>query len=148
MARLEPWTSDEVVERFREAGDTVRRLPRAKGPAQYGSGWPPVVRSYWEAYTADSDDAPAIRLPAPSPKAIDRADEVFSWFRFFDGDVDSMRVVWLVCACRLSLRTIARKQHRSRDTVRALAFAGVQRVVHGLNMQLKVSTIDRGPLLP
>lgn len=133
MARIEPWTHEEVRARFREAGDTIRRLPRAKGPAQYGSGWPPIVRSYWEAYQSDSAEAPTIRLPAPSPKAIDRADEVFSWFRFFEGDVDAMRVVWLVCACRLSLRRIARDQQRSRDTVRALAWAGIQRVVHGLN---------------
>jgi hypothetical protein len=148
MKRLEPWTVDEVVNRFREAGDTVRRLPRANGPAQFGSGWPPIVRSYWEAYSSDSDDQPTIRLSAPSPKSIDRAYEVFSWFKFFDGDVDSMRVVWLVCACRISMRSVARKQHRSRDTVRALTWAGVQRIVHGLNTQVRLSTIDARPLLP
>jgi hypothetical protein len=88
MKRLEPWTRDEIVSRFREAGDTVKRLPRAKGPAMYGSGWPQIVQDARDAYGYTEA---RIALPAPSPRAIDRTYEVFSWFQHFDGDVDEAR---------------------------------------------------------
>lgn len=130
MARLEPWTREEVVARFREAGDTVRRLPRAKGPAQYGSGWPEVVQDARDAYGYTE---PTIRLPAPSPRAIDRTNEVFSWFRFFAGDVQIMRVVWLCCGMGFSFSEIARASGMSKNMVRAKAWAGVEMVMQGLN---------------
>lgn len=130
MRRLEPWTRDEVVGRFREAGDTVRRLPRAKGPASYGSGWPPFVQDARDAYGYTEA---TLRLPAPSPRAIDRADEVFGWFRFFDGDVQIMQVVWLCCGMGVSFSKISRASGMSKNMVRAKAWAGVEMVMQGLN---------------
>lgn len=130
MARLEPWTNDEVIHRFREAWDTVRRLPRAQGPAQYGSGWPSIVQDARDAYGYTEA---TIRLAAPSPRAIDRTAEVFTWFRYFDGDAETMRIVWLCAGCGLSFARIARERGVSRDTVRARAWAGIRMVVAGLN---------------
>lgn len=130
MRRLEPWTRDEVVGRFREAGDTVRRLPRAKGPASYGSGWPPFVQDPRDAYGYTEA---TLRLPAPSPRAIDRADEVFAWFRFFDGDVEVMRTVWLCAGHGLSFAKVAGRLGTSKTIVRSRAWAGVERIVAGLN---------------
>lgn len=130
MARLEPWTRDEIIHRFREAGDTVRRLPRAKGPAQYGSGWPPIVQDARDAYGYTEA---TIRLAAPSPRAIDRMGEVFGWFRFFNGDIEEMRAVWLVAGCGISFTGVGRILGISKTTVRSKAWAGVERVVAGLN---------------
>lgn len=137
MKRLEPWTRDEIVSRFREAGDTVKRLPRAKGPASYGSGWPQIVQDARDAYGYTEA---RIALPAPSPRAIDRTYEVFSWFRFFDGDVDEMRAVWLCAGYGLSFSSAARTMGVSRTTIRSRAWAGIERVVVGLNMSSTVAT--------
>lgn len=137
MKRLEPWTRDEIVSRFREAGDTVKRLPRAKGPASYGSGWPQIVQDARDAYGYTEA---RIALPAPSPRAIDRTYEVFSWFRFFDGDVDEMRAVWLCAGCGYSVANASRKIGVSRATIRSRARAGVYRIVAGLNRLSTVAT--------
>lgn len=130
MARLEPWTREEVINRFREAGETVKRLPRAKGPAQFGSGWPAIVQDARDAYGYTEA---TIRLAAPSPRAIDRTAEVFSWFRLFDGNVEEMRAVWLAAGCGISFSSVGRILGISRTTVRSRVWAGLQRVVAGLN---------------
>lgn len=124
------WTRDEVISRFREAGDTVKRLPKAKGPAMYGSGWPAIVQDARDAYGYTEA---TLRLAAPSPRAIDRTAEVFTWFRFFDGDVEVMRIVWLCAGLGFSFSQIARVSGTSRTTVRAKAWAGVEMVLQGLN---------------
>lgn len=128
--RLEPWTREEVIARIREAGDTVRRLPRAKGPAQYGSGWPQIVQDARDAYGYTEV---VLRLPAPSPRSIDRTNEVFSWFRFFAGDVEVMRSVWLCAGYGMSFAHAARKLGTSKTIVRARAWSGIECVVAGLN---------------
>lgn len=132
MARLEPWTAGEVVGRFREAGDTVRRLPRVRGPAVHVSGWPAFVQDPRDAYGYTEA---TLRLPAPSPRAIDRTDEVFSWFRFFGGDVEVMRSVWLCAGHGLSFAKAARKLGTSKTIVGARATAGVECIVASLNEQ-------------
>jgi hypothetical protein len=103
--RLEPWTREEVIGRFREAGDTVKRLPKPKGPASYGSGWPGVVQDARDAYGYTET---RLRLAAPTPRAIDRMDEVFDWFRYFSDNPEEMRVVWLACGCGVSFAQCGR----------------------------------------
>ena len=128
--RLEPWTQDEVVNRLREAGDTVRRLPRPKGPAGYGSGWPEVVRDAREAYGYTEAK---VRPPAPSPGAIDRMDAVFDWFRFLADRPDEMRAMWLAAGCGYSFAQVGRIIGANRKTIRVRVWAAVRLIVDGLN---------------
>jgi hypothetical protein len=84
-------TASEIEERFEEAARTLRRLPDpAKGPKGYGSSWPPIIRSYWEAYGADPARPPCI---SPSPEAISRMEETFDWLLWIEPD--DARIVWL-----------------------------------------------------
>lgn len=124
------WTREEIVKRFREAGDTVRRLPRAKGPDGYGSGWPPYVRDARDAY---GYHAARLRLPAPTPGAIDRMHEVFGWFVHFDGREQEMRAVWACVGLGYSFSQAARVLGISRPTIRGRCWAGVERLVAALN---------------
>jgi hypothetical protein len=128
--RLEPWTDDEVAARLREAGDTVRRLPKPRGPAAYGSGWPDVVRDAREAYGYTEG---SIRPAAPTPRAIDRMMEVFTWFQFLEGNVEEMRAMWISLGCGVSFANTARMFGVHRKTVGARTWAAVRRIAHGLN---------------
>jgi DNA-directed RNA polymerase specialized sigma24 family protein len=132
--RKEPWQIEEVVTRMREAGDTVRRLPRPRGPAQFGNGWPDIVRDAREAYGYEE---PRLRPPAPTPRAIDRMDEVFTWFAIFEDRVDEMRAVWFSVCLGISFAQTARILGVNRKTVRSRVWAGVQSIVAGLNKSLR-----------
>lgn len=128
--RLEPWTEQEIALRLREAGDTVRRLPKPKGPAGYGSGWPEVVRDARDAYGYTPG---SVRPAAPSPTAIDRMDEVFTWFRFLEGRPDECRAFWLAVGCGHSFPQTGRILGVSKTTVRARVWAAMRLVIEGLN---------------
>lgn len=128
--RTEPWTVDEVVNRLREAGDTVRRLPKPRGPAAYGSGWPDVVRDAREAYGYTEG---RIRPAAPTPRSIDRLDEVFGWFTYLEDRRDEMRAMWAAVGCGMSFSQTARITGVTRKTIRVRVWAAVQRIVDGLN---------------
>lgn len=128
--RTEPWTQAEVSARLREAGDTVRRLPKPRGPSGYGSGWPDVVRDAREAYGYTEGK---IRPPAPTPRAIDRMDEVFTWFQYLANNPDETRAVWIAVGCGVSFAQTARILGVYRKTIRLRVWAGVQRIVDGLN---------------
>jgi peptidoglycan/xylan/chitin deacetylase (PgdA/CDA1 family) len=84
-------TPTEVEDRFEEAARTLRRLPGVRVPG-YFSTWPPVVRAAIEAYGYENAGAP-IRI-APTPQAITRMEETFTWLTWLS-DPDDMRIVWL-----------------------------------------------------
>lgn len=128
--RFEQWTDNEIVCRIREAGDTVRRLPRPRGPAGYSSGWPDVVRDVRDAYGYTPSQ---IRPAAPTPRAIDRMDEVFTWFRFLEGRVDECRAMWLCVGCGMSFSQVGRVLGVSRTTIRTRVWGAVRLVSAGLN---------------
>lgn len=61
---------------------------------EFISSWPPVVRDAMEAY---GYTLPTMKLAAPSPQAIDRAEETVSWFQALNGDRDLLKALWLCC---------------------------------------------------
>ena len=68
---------EELRERFADAADTLRRLPKPKefrGGKLY-SPWPDTIKE-WLAYAADQTE---VKRAAPSPEAITRLDEVLGW---------------------------------------------------------------------
>jgi hypothetical protein len=68
--------------RFEEAADVMARLPNDRVPGLYGL-WPRIVSA-----TVTSG-----RPAAPSPKAIDRMDEVVGWLCWLEPE--ERRLVWL-----------------------------------------------------
>jgi hypothetical protein len=82
-------TPTEIEARFEEAASVLRRLPDPR-PMGYFSTWPQVVRSAAEAY--GWEPARTMRVP-PTPQAISRMEECFSWLLWLDPD--DARIVWL-----------------------------------------------------
>ena len=82
------WTPKLVEERFEEAADTLRRLPAVKVQG-YVSTWPPIVRDFWEAFGWNEV---RVHPGSPSPAAIDRMDETFTWLRWLEPE--ETRLVW------------------------------------------------------
>lgn len=127
----QPWTHDLVSARFRSTWDTLRRMPRVRGPDGARSTWPETVQ---DAITAYGYTEVEVRLPAPRPRAIDEAEEVFGWFKHFDGKQEA-DIVWMAHGRRLKFKTIARIMSLHRHTVRAKVFSGMSRVVCALNSE-------------
>ncbi|HZT24118.1 MAG TPA: DUF6362 family protein [Pseudolabrys sp.] len=82
-------TPTEVEARFEEAAATLRRLPE-KRVTGYFNAWPPIVRSVYDMYGWEPARMPRI---APSPAAISRMEETFTWLAWLDPD--DARIVWL-----------------------------------------------------
>jgi hypothetical protein len=120
--------SDYIVARTREAYDTLRRLPGGIGPAQLKAAWPEPVRNAIEAYGYTSDKP---RLPPPRPSAIDRMDEVFTWFNFLTNREET-RAYWLCAGAGLRFRKAANILGVSRETVRLRTYVAVERIRVGL----------------
>ena len=83
------WTASMVEARFEEAAYTLRRLPDTHVPGYFNT-WPVVVRSVYEAFGWERARMPRI---APSPQAISRMEETFTWLTWLDPD--DARIVWL-----------------------------------------------------
>ncbi|HZT26514.1 MAG TPA: DUF6362 family protein [Pseudolabrys sp.] len=83
------WTASMVEARFEEAAFTLRRLPDRRVPGYFNT-WPQVVRSAYEAFGWERARMPRI---APSPEAISRMEETFTWLAWLEPD--DARIVWL-----------------------------------------------------
>jgi len=79
-----------IEARFDEAMGVLRRLPNDTGPQGYVTSWPIMLRDFWEAY---GQHKPRLRLPAPSPDAIDRMHETFGWLSWLEEEERKL-VLW------------------------------------------------------
>ncbi len=106
---------DFVSARLREAWDTLRRLPGDTVPA-LRSTWPEAIQDIADAYGY----TPAtVSLPPPSPRAIDRMTESFTWFKALEDHPHLTRAAWLTSASGMGIRRAALTLGLHRDTVRA-----------------------------
>ncbi|NOT41289.1 MAG: hypothetical protein HOP13_12425 [Alphaproteobacteria bacterium] len=121
-------TRDFVSARLREAWDTLRRLPNKDVPA-LRAAWPQAVQDVADAYGY----TPAtMRLARPSPQAIDRMLETFTWFRHLDGQPHLTRAVWLTPAAGMGIRRAAGALGIHRDTLRARRDEALDRMAEGV----------------
>lgn len=123
------WTRDHVAARIREAWDTLRRVP-AHGVPGFATSWPDYVRDYYEAY---GRAAATVRLAPASPRAIDRMNETFSWFRFLEGSPHLTKALWLTAGCGMGPHRAGSILGVHRDTCRARRDEALDRVAEGLN---------------
>ena len=83
------WTPDNVADRFSEAVETGRRLPRLQVQGCFNV-WPAMVRDVWESYPEENHGYH--RLP-PTPKAVERMLEVMRWVQWLE--VEQRHLVWM-----------------------------------------------------
>ena len=91
-------TPDAIKSRLREAADVLARLPANRGPQEYGSTWPDIVRSTWERWAEGYEWHPKmqnrvmgparvrVRPAVPSGIEIDRMDEAMGWLNWLGED--------------------------------------------------------------
>ena len=82
-------TPTDVEQRFEEAARTLRRLPDVRVPGYFNT-WPAMIKAAVEAY--GYDPARMSRI-APTPQAISRMEETFTWLAWLEPD--DARIVWL-----------------------------------------------------
>ena len=123
------WTRETVRLRMREAWDTLRRVP-VHGVPGFKTSWPDFVQDYYEAY---GHTVVTVRLARASPRAIDRMNETFGWFRFLEDRAHLTKAVWLTCGAGMGPRRAGMVLGVHRDTVRARRDDGLDLIVEGLS---------------
>lgn len=125
---------DDVIQRLREAADTLRRLGmRGLRPAAMKAGWPDVARSAWEAFNAEAPEKTRVIRSAPSPALISRMDEAIRWLLWIERG--TAVIVWAK-ASGVKWRTLEHRLGLSESTLRnrrreAIVTIAAERVRHG-----------------
>lgn len=122
------WTRDIVADRFREAWETLRRVP-AHGVPGFKTHWPDYIHDLSEGY---GYTGVTLRLARASPQAIDRMMETFGWFRFLAGRPHLGKAVWLTCGAGMGPRRASGHLGVHRDTVRARREEALELILAGL----------------
>ena len=119
-----------VAQRVESAMETLKKLPLSwpRGP---NCAWPDFIRSYWDEYNPESDNATPPRLP-PSARAITEMDETIIWLRWLSATegVRTMRVV-MMHGIGVSFSDIAyRFRRRSKGWAHRIYWRGVYVIAH------------------
>ena len=120
------WTPKMVEARLEAAAFTLRRLPEPTIQKRV-TQWPPIIRDTHEAYGWDEV---RVRLGPPSPEAIDRMDEAFTWLQWLEPD--ESKLVWLR-ACRVPWKLITWRFGIGRTTAWQRWVAALMSVASRLN---------------
>ena len=123
------WTSTAVADRFRDAWDSLRRVP-APQVLGFMSSWPPYVR---EAVEAARPGDVIVRLSPASPQAIDRMHEVFGWFIHLNERPHLTSALWLTAAMGMGPKRAGAVLGVHRDTVRSRRNEALDIIVRALN---------------
>ena len=126
------WTRTTLAARIRETWDTLRRVPEVNVPGHV-SHWPSYVRDAMEAYGYGEV---IVRLPPASPQAIDRMDEVFTWFIALEGKPHLTIAMWLTCGIGIGPKRAGDIIGVHRDTVRVRRDEALDTIVHALNHRM------------
>jgi hypothetical protein len=74
-----------------------------------------------------------VRLSPAQPRAIDRMDETFGWFRVLAGRPHLTAALWLTCGAGLGPKRAGEILGAHRDTVRARRDEALDAIVSELN---------------
>lgn len=119
-----------IIDRLEEACAVWRRLPDPEAAflkAGERGSWPHVIMTYYEAYAvqvrAIGEGQPLrarVKMPPPSPEAIDRSMDVLSWLSWLGQHHgrDVMRCVWLCFGEGKRVSTVSKIIGLHRQTVR------------------------------
>jgi hypothetical protein len=132
-------TRDELIARIGEAYETYRRLPDPDRRYRVTSmtSWPLYVRDAVEAYGYGEV---SVRLAAPTPAAIDRADEMLAWMaEHLTHYPIGAKLIWLTYGRGLTMAQCCVYLRKTRGFRRSQAFekrkAALDRLLFGINAQ-------------
>jgi hypothetical protein len=132
-------TREELIARIGEAYETYRRLPDPdrRYRATSMSSWPLYVRDAVEAYGYGDV---SVKLAAPSPGAIDRADELLGWMaQHLIHHPIGAKLLWLTYGRGLTMAQCCVYLHKTRGFRRSQAFgkrkAALDKLLFGINAQ-------------
>jgi hypothetical protein len=132
-------TREELIARIGEAYDTYRRLPDPDRRFRLGlmSSWPLYVRDALEAYGYGEA---SVKLAAPSPAAIDRADQLLGWMaEHLVHYPIGAKLLWLTYGRGLTMGQCGVYLRKTRGFRRSQAFekrkAALDRLLFGINAQ-------------
>lgn len=86
---MNDWNARLVADRFTEAADVSRRLPRVRVQG-YFNVWPSFVQEAWEGF---ADPTEPLRATPPSPQAIERMLEAMRWVQWLA--LEQRHLIWL-----------------------------------------------------
>ena len=151
MARFRAWGDRDVLLRFIEAADTVRRLPRVQGPAGFKSGMPEVIRGFADALGAEETREKTEwhdsfnRRQTASAAAIGRMEQVFEWHRTYLRDRPAYaRCLWEFAMCKAyhrSFRAVCKRKGWKRPTAYRRVDEAMTHVRNSLN-KAKVPLVE------
>lgn len=128
------WTAEAVMERLKDAAETLRKLPNGGGRS---SSWPEVVRSFWEVWNSlDEEGRKQLEKERsearsrPSGEKIDDMDEALTWLLWLDPR--QRRVLW-ASATGVGAGKLARQMRVNRETIRRWKRQGLHQIVGRLN---------------
>jgi hypothetical protein len=130
------WTSELVITAFEHAMTTMRALPSRGCSTRLASLRIEVAPDDWPAETSSG----ALKLPTPSPRAIDEMDRVLSWTNFIPSDRITLRKLVALRATThhatgkpMSWRRIARELHADAVAVQRWHGQAVSILARALN---------------
>lgn len=137
------WTRELVWAEYLSAFDTLRRLP---GQRRSSTAWPAIIRDFADAICAEETRAlEGYQFPAgwsrpapPTPQAIDRMEQLWTWHsRYLATKEDQARIVLGIAWCKavgfpltrfFRQRRIARRSgYRLRDDALNTVRQGLER---------------------
>ncbi len=121
-----PITADILAERFKEASDTLKRLPKGFLKPKM-TAWPDVVI---DSFSLRGFGTESNRKGPPSPKAIDRMDECLQWMLAMPKE--NRRLVW-ARACGIPWRRLEDMDGRSHVTLRKHHDYALEALARNLN---------------
>jgi len=126
------WTLAEIEARLEEAAKTLvaLKLTIRDIPSRQMVRWPDVVRGSLDAF-GFTPQRP--RVAAPTPGAIDRADETVAWLLWMEAE--QRRIVW-ARACKIAWRKLEDLDGRSHTTLRKVRASGLDAILARLNAPL------------
>ena len=136
-------TRDGLIARLGEAYETYRRLPDPDRRFRVSSmsSWPLYVRDAVEAYGYGEV---SVKLAAPTPGAIDRADELLGWMaQHLVHYPVGAKLLWLTYGRGLTMAQCCVFLRKTRGFRRSQAFekrkAALDRLLFGINAQVNAA---------
>lgn len=125
------WTPEIVRQRFVEAADVERRLPRVKGPTS-GSYWPGYgfseeERKGWTKQDQEEDRQRWAERRAVTAAELSRYSEVVSWTIDYIATVNMRHLVWCFTFCQVIPGRSFVAECNRRGWARSTAYARLER---------------------
>jgi hypothetical protein len=135
--KYEAWSSKAVEGRIIEMADTLRLLPRDKGPQAYGNAMPEIVRRYDQSY----GHSVATSRKTASAASLARMEQVWGWVNDHLCEADRKLIYawsWVKVRKGLKISAFAEENDMNDRFLRREIVRVCQQVANNLN---RISTV-------